>query len=790
MPLRPLRSSLLAGVALASLSTVAIADGWNSLIIFGDRITDTGQYVSQESVFLAPNSEVEGDGRLRNTNLVDSGGAGQPYSQLVSDALGFGPANPSQPQTLEGIPTPPSGYNYAATFYGSDDVLNSIIGTARTAGVNYRQGAETRTTPGTSRPGLLNDPERAANAWGALVLMNGGVRDLRKTADIDLNLAGAVELDTTEIVTSPGLRNARARQAADNIATGAAVLSGAGAELVVVSNAFDVGAIPETQGDVLLLDQADSALETRETEAATANTIATNAETIAANAASIAETAEANAEAARQRVADAQADPATTSAQLFTLRDQEEIAESIATDSVTLAETQAANAMQLRAASDAVALTAHELALRTQLNAAIADPTLIPTIRTAATNVFNAQLTQNLRSIDGNVVLIDQRALFDRVIAEPELFGLNPEFDQAVDCQFSDVLHPCNAVGGQPEELLFTNGVDLTTTGHQLAADQITALVTAPAALGGVPYVGISAGRGISDAGRDQLSNEQTWTAGLAPWVAGVASRVKLSDSNTGVQQEAGFFNGVAGLRYTFGSGFAIGGGLGYQKVTEPGEKSPVQYDGAGYFGTVFAGINSGPIFASATGTYGKIDFGGLDRVSRIGAARIVNSGDRDATVSGITAEAGVRLVEYDVLRAGPVANFSHWSSEIEGYAENGWAATAVSVGDLTAKSTRAGIGAFLEAGKLIEGKGSVFRAKILYGHEFQDRNQTVTVTPLGANSVGSFSALARGADRAPLEMGAEVVFGTGRVTTTFGYDGLFGDVSDHRFRIGASMPL
>ncbi len=790
MSLRSIRSSLLTGAAIASLSTVAIADGWNSFIVFGDRTLDTGQYVSQDSVFLAPGEEIEGDGRLRNTNSVTGEGAGQPYSQLVSDALGFGVLNPSQPQTLDGIPTPESGFNYAATFYRSQDVLSSIVGTARTGSIRYRQGDDVRVTPGTSRPGLLNDPDRAANAWGALVLINGGVRDLRETADIDLTLQREVDLDNTEIVTNSGLRTSRATAAADNIAAGAAALSNAGAGLVVVTNALDVGAIPETPGDVGLVAQADAALVARETEAANAEAVANNAEMIASASASIAATAAVDAAAANQRVSDAQADPATTPALLAALRDIAATADNVAVDSEALATAQAATARERRLEADQVALTAHEVALRPQLDAAIADPTLIPTIRTAATDTFNARLTQNLQSIDGNIVLVDQRALFDRVIAEPEFFGLSAEFDQAVDCQSSNVLYPCNSVGAQTSEILFSNGIDLTTTGHQLAADQITALVSAPAALGGIAQVGISAARGISDAGRDQLSTEQTWTPGLAPWASGVASRVKLSDSNSGVQQEAGFFSGVAGLRYTFGSGFAVGGGLGYQKVTSPGEKSAVEYDGSGYFGTVFAGINSGPIFASATGTYGKVDFGGLDRVSQIGAARIINSADEDATVTGFTAEAGVRLVEYKVLRAGPIANFSHWSSEIDGYTENGWAATAVSVGDLEAKSTRAGLGAFLEAGKLVEGKGSVFRAKILYGYEFQDQTQTITVTPLGGNSVGSFSGLARGADKAPLEFGAEVVFGAGRVTTTLGYDGLFGDVSDHRFRIGASMPL
>jgi len=164
--------------------------------------------------------------------------------------------------------------------------------------------------------------------------------------------------------------------------------------------------------------------------------------------------------------------------------------------------------------------------------------------------------------------------------------------------------------------------------------------------------------------------------------------------------------------------------------------------------------------------------------------------GQSEGTVVGFTGEAGLRLVEYDILRAGPVANVSHWRSRADGYAENGWNVTAVSTGDLETVSTRAGLGAFLEAGNIIDGHGSVFRAQVLYGHEFGEETETGTVTPLGDNSLGSFSTSVRGVEKAPLEFGAEVVLGYGGFLTTFGYDGILGDVSDHRFRIGASMPL
>lgn len=744
MASRPILRSLMAGVALASLSTVALAEGWNGMVIFGGRNYDEGQYVSYETVFAEEGDET-GDGRQRATNAIQSGGRGPVVSQLVARSLGFGDLNPSQPVSYEGSPTPPDGTNYASTFYSTYDILQSITGTSNTGTIYYNDAGEEVAIEGRSRPGFLVDPDRKGNAWGALVLIEGGTLDLRSTAEIYRGSDRVVDLGASRIVRNSVGRDRIARNAAANIVQGVDELTTAGAGLVVVANAYDVGRIPEVGGDNELLVEARRQMTTLENDAAVAESRALDAE--------------ANAKAASEADMDN-------------------------------ADTLRAMANVARYEADQAALSAYEIYLRDGIDAALADPTLLATIRTAATDEYNARLLEGVRNIDGNIVMLDQRALIDAVIADPARFGLSDDFDQANDCQFDDEFFPCNAVGGFAGDLLFMDGVQLSETGHQLLADQMVALVNAPAAFGGLPATGISSGRSVSDVARDQLSREQTWVPGIAPFVAGAASRVKLSPSTGFPQQDASFTSGIAGLKYVLPNGIAFGAAGGYQKINSPGDKSAFDYDGDALVGTLFAGINSGPIFGSATATLGKLDYGDLTRVTRIGDARIRNSGEAEGTVSGVTAEAGLRLVSYDILRAGPIANFSHWKSEIDGYSENGWQTTAVRTDGLETTSTRAGLGMFLEAGNFVDGQGAMFRAKALYGHEFGDDTQTVSVTPLGANSVGSFSAQSRGVDSAPLEFGAEIVFGYGGVFTTLGYNGLFGDFSDHRFRVGASLPL
>lgn len=786
--------TLMTGAAIASLSTVALAEGWNGLIVFGGQDYDSGQFVSYESVF-SDGSTSLGDGRQRATNTTaeEAGGRGQVASQRVSGALGFGATNPSQPQSYAGSSTPAEGWNYSALFYSSRDILDSITGTATTRGIRFSENQTTSTTiPGVTRPGLLADGTRNGDAWGALVMVGSAQRDLRRVADIDVKFDGDVDFEDSYIALDETTAIDRGTLAATNIATGVNALTGAGAGLVVVSNAYDTGTTPEVGGDNGLLAEADIQLTERETEAATSTAAAQVALAVAAAATTDAQTAEAQRAAIAQQYTNAVSDPETETDDLAALQARLDAATTAAVNAAANAVALTTAATEATAEAVELALTPGEIARRPEIDAAIANPDLIRDRRTAATNAYNAELLRLLRvaNADGNVLLVDQKALFDGVIADPARFGLSANANQATSCASTNTLFPCNEVSVTVNEMLFVDGVSLTEAGHQLVADQIVSLVTAPATLSGVAAMGISSARGISDAGRDQVSREQTWKTGIAPFATGVASRVQLHKSDGFPQHDAGFYSGVAGVKYVVAPGLAVGAAAGYQKITGPGDSSAIEYDGNALLGTLFAGINTGPVFGSVTATYGKVDYDEVTRVSKIGGATIRNSGSTEGTVTGVTAEAGLRLVQYDILRGGPIANISHWRSKVDGYAENGWAATAVSTGDLKTSSTRAGLGVFMEAGMLQDGHGSLFRAKALYGHEFGDNTSTATVTPTGPNSVGSFSAQGRGVDDGALEFGAEVVLGYGGFITTFGYDGILGDVSDHRFRIGASMPL
>lgn len=820
MTSRSIRSGLLAGAALLSLTTVALAEsGWSGIVVFGDRPVDSGQYVSYDAIF-GNGSNPIGDGRQRATSNTADNGIDKVYSQRLSEALGFGELNPSQPQEYPGVSSKPTGLNFASLFASSDDVKESVVGTSSFGAITYEgpDGNEV-SVPGTSRPGLLSDPDTARTAENALILVTGGMRDVRELADVDFDFSGTPDTSNSYIETDPNLAPFTGFDAANNIADSVEALVGAGAGLVLVTTMMDASDLPETAGDVANLEELETLLKAREDEAiaSTEARIAAQADVISAGAERL--TSEANAalgadEAARlravaaielQNVEEVRTTLGATAEDIAAaeiVAEQARIEAEAAEISATVASRLAESAREAEiAAGEALieaqelerklALTTGEVMLRPGLNIALADPEYIDDVRRAGTEAYNAQLIARLQNIDGNVLVIDQYSLLKAVAANPALFALSSDVNHTTACALRGDVNPCQTVasGVDTDELLFVDGLDFTPIAHEILSDQIVALLSAPSAVAGTPYIAIGGARGIARSVAGQVNSEQIDRVGLAPFILGGVAGTNLDNKFGADLLEARNYSTIAGLRYSLGNGFAVGAGVGYSVIETPKENSAIDYGGDTIYGTIFAGMDRGGLFGNASLTYGSVDYDAT-RVSRLGNARFENTGSAEGSVWGATLEMGARLYSKGAISAGPIASFSHFSSSIDGYRENGWEVTSITTGDLDGKSTRAGLGAFLEAGEMVEGRGIVFRGKALYGYEFQDDTQRVAVSSNAPFSVGSYNTLARAAGSAPLELGAELTFGLGRVLTTVGYDGQFGDSSTHSMRFGATLPL
>ncbi|MGJ7457074.1 autotransporter domain-containing protein [Halomonas sp. RA08-2] len=189
-----------------------LASGYSQVIVFGDSLSDSGQFPDLESLALGEVGSLRFTNRLGPTFLAPS-----PYEEVsiqrLADALGLGPLLPSTSvvRDLLGLP---DGTNYATGDYTTVDILASIT---RPAGsVVGRAGVSARSRDGYLIEAGAADPE-------ALYYLNGGGNDF---------LDGRVT-DPAAAITSAG-----------TLADGIDALVTAGARTIVVSNLPDVGATP------------------------------------------------------------------------------------------------------------------------------------------------------------------------------------------------------------------------------------------------------------------------------------------------------------------------------------------------------------------------------------------------------------------------------------------------------------------------------------------------------------------------------------------------------------------
>jgi outer membrane lipase/esterase len=216
----PTLKALTAAVLLASLPAAAQAMPYSQLVIFGDSLSDSGQFPDIGSPLLGvnPTGGVRFTNRTGPNYLNDNSEYFAAVStQRLAALLGLQalPSTPFLPQLLTGNV---DGSNYAVGGYRTAEVLNSITSKSDVIIPVGQPGAGTVLR---SRAGYLAEFGRAdANA---LYYLNGGGNDVLQGLITD---------------------QASAASAAADLVAGVAALQQAGARTIIVSDLPDVGLTP------------------------------------------------------------------------------------------------------------------------------------------------------------------------------------------------------------------------------------------------------------------------------------------------------------------------------------------------------------------------------------------------------------------------------------------------------------------------------------------------------------------------------------------------------------------
>ncbi|WP_313410082.1 autotransporter domain-containing protein [Stutzerimonas kunmingensis] len=318
---------------------------------------------------------------------------------------------------------------------------------------------------------------------------------------------------------------------------------------------------------------------------------------------------------------------------------------------------------------------------------------------------FNNELASRLQAQGGNYVLVNNRLLLAEVRADLAAFGFDPNVPQTAVCfDPSSSTAPClpdptYSIGGtapDPNRLMFNDGVHPTTAVHQISADYLYSIISAPWEVSLLPEMGRSALR----AHLQQLDNELSARRG--DWQAVGAWRTFVQGGYNRPEYDGYGGGDGSGLSLSLGvtqrlsETWLAGVSLGLAENSLELGRNDSEYDMRSYLATAFARYEHQRLFADFSLSAGYLDYHDLKRTFALGISERTEKGDTEGTLWGAAAKAGFNLMQPgNQLQFGPFVGASYQKVEVDGYSEQGERSTALSYDDQELDSLRLSLGLF-----------------------------------------------------------------------------------------------
>ncbi|MCQ4313254.1 autotransporter domain-containing protein [Pseudomonas stutzeri] len=323
------------------------------------------------------------------------------------------------------------------------------------------------------------------------------------------------------------------------------------------------------------------------------------------------------------------------------------------------------------------------------------------TVLNDLSDTFNAELSAGLQAQGGNYVLLNNRLLLSEVRADLARYGFDPTIDQTAVCFDGgncplDPNYGLGTANADPSRLLFNDQVHPTTAVHQISADYIYSILSAPAEVSRLPEMGRSALRNHLQ----MLDNELTVQRGN--WQSIGAWRTFVQGGYNSPEYDG--FGGGDGDNPTLAIGATnrvsdnwlagLSLGLGQNSLTL-GEGDS-DYDMRSYLATAFASFQQERLFADFSVSAGYLDYDDLERTFALGVAERSEKGSTEGMLWGVSGKTGFNLMQQgERLQFGPFIGASYQKIEVDGYSEKGASATALTYEDQELDSLRLSLGLF-----------------------------------------------------------------------------------------------
>ncbi len=354
---------------------------------------------------------------------------------------------------------------------------------------------------------------------------------------------------------------------------------------------------------------------------------------------------------------------------------------------------------------------------------------------------FNQQLVSRLAQINAQIIPLNVPLLINEILAEPARFGFDSNENLVSTCFSGDSCRESTTNGRSsatpnPSRLFFNDRVHPTEAGQRLLADYAYSLLSAPWEITLLPEMANSTLR----AHQDEL--HALWLSDFGNWQAvgqwqGILSaggqKLDIDAQDTSADADGKGYSLTIGTSYRFAENWRTGVVAGaYRQNLEAGPRDS-DYKLNSYIATAFLQYQANHWWGDLAASGGKLDYENAERKFALGVSEGQEKGDTEGELWAVSARVGFDIAGMaSRWHLSPFISADYAHIDVDGYSEEGARSTALTFGDQTRKSKRAGVG--------LQGKFDVTPSTQLWGEvarerEFETDQQNVTMS---LNSVPS----------------------------------------------------
>lgn len=360
----------------------------------------------------------------------------------------------------------------------------------------------------------------------------------------------------------------------------------------------------------------------------------------------------------------------------------------------------------------------------------------IQSFATQLSTTFNSELTGQLSQVNANIIALNVPLLLQETLANPGAYGLATDQNLIGTC-FSGsgcAMNPTYGLNGttpDPTKLLFNDSVHPTIAGQRLIADYAYSLLAAPWEVTLLPEMAHGTLRAYQDELRNQWQADWGNWQGVGQWrsfVAGGGQRLDFDAQDSAASGDGDGYNLTLGGSYRIDDAWRAGLAAGfYQQELEAGAAdSDYQLDS--YLASAFVQYQENRWWADAALTGGYLDYDDLKRKFALGAGSRSEKGDTDGHLWAFSARLGYDIAQQleSPWHLSPFVSADYARVEVDGYAEDGARATALSYDDQKRDSRRLGVGL---QGKYSFSSATQVFAEYAHEREYEDDTQDLTIS-------------------------------------------------------------